>query len=135
MGERHERSIKSTMLTLLNHIKEIRSLAAADDEFHTSVSGRPTADEAKEIESILVAIEGAITEYWNSSGLPQGETKAKWQIFVLAQFMEDLVDDVRPERLNRTHGSMESREQAEMLGELCDRLGAQISRLKSISSR
>jgi hypothetical protein len=135
MDERHDRSIKSTTLTLLSYIKEIRSLAAAGDEFHTSVRGRPTAEEANEIESILACIEGAITEYWNSSGLSQDEKKVKWQIFVLAQFMEDLVDDMRPERLSRTHGSIDSEEQVEKLARLCERLDGQIRRLKALSSK
>ena len=135
MGEHHDRSIQSTALTLLSYIKEIRALAAADDEFHTSVSGRPTADEAKEIGSILSSLEDDITDYWNSSGFAQDEMDLKWQIFVLAQFMEDLVDDMRPERLSRTHGSIESEEQAEKLGGLCERLEGKIHQLKRISSK
>jgi len=135
MGERHDRSIKSTAQTLLGHVKEIRSLAGAGDGLHVHVSGRPTAEEAGEIEEILSGIEGIITDYWNSSGLLQDEVDVKWQIFVLAQFMEDLVDDMRPERLSRTHGSMGSREQAERLGELCEQLDVQIHRLKNISSK
>ena len=135
MGEHHDRSIKSTALTLLNYIKEIRSLTGADDEFYAHVSVRPTDEEAKEIESILSGMEEAITDYWDSFGLSQDEKDVRWQIFVLAQFMENLVDDMRPERLSRTHGSIDSEEQAKRLGELCERLGGQIRRLKAVSSK
>jgi len=135
MGERHVRSVRSTMLTLLGYIKEIRSLAGAEDEPYVRVSGRPAPEEVKEIEATLARIEGAIMDYWDSAGLSHEETDVKWRIYVLAQFMEDLVYDMRPERLNRTHGAIESEEQAKKLEGLCVELEGQIRRLKELSSK
>ncbi len=135
MGERHVRSIRSTVLTLLGYIKEIRSLAGAEDEPYMRVSDRPTPAEAKEIEATLASIEGAIMDYWNSSGLSHDEKDVRWHIYVLAQFMEDLVYDMRPERLNRTHGAIESGAEAERLERLCVELEGHIRRLKELSSK
>jgi len=135
LGERHDRSIRSTALTLLGYIKEIRSLAGAGDDFHSSVSGRPSAEDAKEIESILSAMEAAIKNYWNNSGLSPDEKDIKWQMLVLTQFMEDLVFDLRPERLSKTHGNIGTMDQAKKLEELCRLLEEDIGRLKRVYSR
>ncbi len=133
MGVHHDRSIQSSAMTILSYIREIRSLMVAGDEFHSSLKGRPTAKEAEEIDDILANMERAIEDYWGGSGLSQEEKDVKWNIHVLSQFMEDLVYDMRPEHLGRTHGSIESGEQANNIEELCDRLDEQIRRLKRIS--
>jgi hypothetical protein len=135
MDERHERSVQSAALTIMGYIQEIRSMAAADDTFHSSVNCKPTPDEAKEIESILSDMEMTIKDYWSDSGFQQDQKNARWHIFIIAQFMENLVYDIRPEHLCRTHGDIRSKEQAKKLEELCDRLDEQVRRLKEISSQ
>ncbi|WP_174589685.1 hypothetical protein [Methanocella conradii] len=135
MGERHERSVRSAALTMLGYIKEIRSLMSAGDEFHSSVNGRPTALEKEEMEKALRGMERAIEDYWDAARLPYEEKDVKWRIYVLAQFMEDLVYDMRPEQMGKTHGRIESEEQAERLERLCERLEEHIRRLKELSSK
>ncbi|BAI62542.1 hypothetical protein MCP_2470 [Methanocella paludicola SANAE] len=135
MCGRHNRSVSAAATTILGYIREIRSLMASGDQFHSSLKGRPTAEEVKEINNIMAGMERAIEDYWGDSGLPQEETDVKWRIYVLSQFMEDLVDDMRPEKLRKTHGDIESDEQAEKMGELCDRLDEQVRRLKRIASK
>jgi hypothetical protein len=135
MGEHHDRSVRASAMTLLGYIKEIRSLMASGDEFHSSVNGRPTAIEMREIEATLTGMERAIEDYWDNSSLPQEEKDIKWRIYVLSRFMEDLVHDMRPGRLSKTHGRIESEERAEKLGELCEQLDRQIRRLRNISSK
>jgi hypothetical protein len=136
METRHERSVSSTASTVLKYIKEIRSLISTDDDLHTSVNGNITAAEKREILTILDDMEEAIKNYWDGSGLPPQDIKnVKWRIFLLSQFMDDMVNDMRPERLSKTHGDIGSDESAIKLGEFCERLDEQISRLKRLSSK
>jgi Ser/Thr protein kinase RdoA (MazF antagonist) len=67
-----------------------------------SLTGLPTAEAAKEINDILAGMERAIEDYY--SGMPQDEKDVKWRINVLSNFIEDLVHDMRPERLERHTG-------------------------------
>lgn len=135
MSERHDRSVRAAVMMMLGYAKEIQSLIVSGDDFHSSLKGRPTAEEADEIDTILSGIERDIEEYWGRSGMPQEETDVKWRIYLLSQFMEDLVDDMHPERLNKRYGNIESEEQAKRVGELCKQLDGQIRRLKDISSK
>ena len=80
-------------------------------------------------------MEAAIKNYWNNSGLSPDEKDIKWQMLVLTQFMEDLVFDLRPERLSKTHGNIGTMDQAKKLEELCRLLEEDIGRLKRVYSR
>jgi hypothetical protein len=135
MEERHSRTIRSAGRTLLNNIKEVRILTTAGEGHYLNIDGRLTTEEAREIGSILSCMESAIKDYWHSSGFSNEEKNIKWQIFIMAQFMENLVCDIRPEHLNRTHGNIGSEEHAKKLENLCDGLDEQIRRLKEITTR
>ncbi len=135
MSERHDRSVRAAVMMMLGYTKEIQSLMESGDDLYSSIKSRPTAEEVAEVDAILSGIERAIEEYWGDSGMPPEEKDVKWRIYVLSQFMEDLVYDMRPERLNKRYGNIESEEQAKRVGELCDRLDGQIRRLKDISSK
>ncbi len=108
---------------------------ASGDEFHSRLKGRPTAEEAKEIDDILTGMERAIGDYWDGSGLRPEERDIKWRIYVLSQFMEDLVHDMRPERLRKTHEDIGSEERSEMMEAPCEHLDEHVRRLKRISSK
>jgi pyruvate/2-oxoacid:ferredoxin oxidoreductase beta subunit len=134
MGDRHDRPIRSAALTLLNYIREIRSLATTDDNSFLSAGSCPTEDEVNEIESVLSGMESVIKDYWHISGFSNDEKNLNWKILIMAQYMENLVNDIRPEHLSKTHGDIGS-EQAKKLEDLCDRLDEHIKRLKEISTR
>jgi len=133
MGDRHGRSIQSTAVTILGYIKEIRSLIAPDTRSHTPLKGRLTGAEGEEIDEVLARMENAIDDYLSDAGLTPEEADVKWRIYILSQLMEDMVHDMRPERLNRTHGCMEP-ERAEKLRVFCGSLHEQIRRLKALSA-
>jgi hypothetical protein len=73
MGDHHDRPIRSAALTLLNYIREIRSLATADDDSFLNAGSCPTEDEVNEIESVLSGMESAIKDYWHISGFSNDE--------------------------------------------------------------
>ncbi len=118
METRHERSVLSTASTVIKYIKEIRTLISTDDALRTSVNGSLTALEKSEMLTILDEMEATIKKYRDVSGLtPQDTKNVKWRIFLLSQFMDDIVHDIRPERLSKRYGNIESEEQAKKLGE------------------
>jgi hypothetical protein len=133
MSERHDRSIKSTSSTILEYVKEIRSLLLIEDGFQASVNGRLSPEDTKEAEDALKNIEAIIKKYWDEAGLQGDDLNVKWKILVTVEFMENLIHDTRPKRLEKTHGEMGSVEQAQRLDRLCDDLSDQVKRLKGIS--
>ena len=74
-----------------------------------------------------------VRNYWAESGLRGDDLNVKWKILVMAEFMENLIHDTRPERLEKTHGEIGSAEQVKRLDRLCDDLSGQVQRLKGIS--
>ena len=133
MSERHDRSVRSTLLTILEYAEEIEALLSKVDEFNESVSGRLSPEDSKAVEAVLNDIGEVIRKYWGEAGLRGNDLNVRWRIFVMAEFMESLLYDVRPERLGKTHGEIESAEQAKQLGKLCDDLYIQVKQLKDIS--
>jgi len=135
MSECHDRSVRSTFLTILDYVAEIKSLLSKEDEFNERVNGRLSREDSNEVEDILEKIEEIIRKYWGETGLQGDDLNVQWRIFVMSEFIEDLLYDIRPERLGTTHGKMESAIQAKKLGTLCDDLNEQVKRLKDISSK
>lgn len=103
MGERHDRSVKSTSTTILGYVEEIRSLLSKENGFQASVNGRLSPEDSKEVEEALKNIEEIIENYWEEAGLQGDALNVKWKILVMAEFMENLIHDTRPVRLGKTH--------------------------------
>jgi hypothetical protein len=135
MGERHDRSVKSASSTILGYVEEIRSLLSKEDGFQANVNGRLSTEDSKNVEAAIKNIEEIIKKYWGEAGLQGDDLNVKWKILIMAVFMENLIHDTRPERLQKTHGEMESIEQVKRLDGLCNDLYLQVQRLKDIVSK
>ncbi len=133
MSERHDRSVKSTSLTILEYADKIKSLLSKEDGSQANVIGRLSSEDSKEAEEALGNIEKIIMNYWDEAGFQGDDLNVKWKILVMAEFMENIITDARPERLKKTHGEIESAEEAKRIEILCDDLYCQVQRLKNIS--
>lgn len=134
MKDLHERSIKSSTLTIAGYLQEIRSLLNEDHQLHDSSNGRFSLEEEEAVAATLANMECIIERYWDEFSFSKGEIDLKWKVFVLAETMENLVHDMGADRLNKKYGSLDSAEEREQIGKLQEELREQIRRLKDVSS-
>jgi hypothetical protein len=130
----HERSIKSTTLTIAGYLQEARALLNEEHRLHDSSNGRFSPEEQETVAATLASMEGIIERYWGEFGLSKGEIDLKWKVFILAETMENLVHDMGADRLNKKYGSLDSAEEREQIGKLQEELREQIRRLKDVSA-
>jgi hypothetical protein len=130
----HERSIKSTTITIAGYLQEIRSLINEDHQLHDSSNGRFSLEEEEAVAATLANIESIIERYWDEFSFSKGEIDLKWKVLVLAETMENLVHDMGADRLNKKYGSLDSAEEREQIGKLQEELREQIRQLKDVSA-
>jgi hypothetical protein len=133
MSERHDRSVNSASSTILGYAENIRSLLSKEPQ--AGVNDRLSPGDSKEVEVALDNIKEIIKKYREEAGLQGEDLNVRWRIFVMEESMENMLYDIRPERLGKTYGKIESEEQAKRLDGLYDDLSAQVRRLKDVLSK
>ena len=134
MKELHERSIRSTTLTIAGYLREIRTLLDAEHGLHDCSNGRLSPEEQGTAASALANMEGIIERYREELGIPKGEVDQKWKLLVLAETMENLVHDMSAERLDKKYGPAGTAAERAKIGQLQAELREQIRRLKDVSA-
>jgi|AGTN01.3.fsa_nt_gi hypothetical protein len=130
----HERSIKSTILTIAGYLQEIRAFLDEDDKVHGCSGDGFSPDEQEAAVAALANMELIIERYRDEFNFSNGEIDLKWKVFVLAETMENLVHDMNADRLNKKYGALESSADREKIGQMQEELREQIRRLKEASS-
>jgi hypothetical protein len=130
----HERSIKSTTLTIAGYLREIRMLLSEEHRLQDSSNGMFSPEEQEAAVMALADMERIIERYWDEFSFSKGEIDLKWNVFILAETMEDLVHDMGADRLNKKYGALDSAEEREQIGKLQEELREQIRRLKDVSA-
>jgi hypothetical protein len=129
----HERSIKSATLTIAGYMQEIRVLLKEDHNLHDCSGGRFSAEELETVAVVLDNMEQIIEKYWEEFSFSKGEIDLKWNVFVLAETMENLVHDMSADLMDRKYGALESAGERAKIAQLQEEVREQIRRLKEIS--
>jgi polyribonucleotide nucleotidyltransferase len=130
----HERSIKSTTLTIAGYLREIRTLLNEDHNLQDTSNGCFSPVEQEAVAATLANMEAIIERCWDEFSFSKGEIDLKWKVLILAETMDNLVHDMSADRLNKKYGSPDSAEEREKIGRLQEELRAQIRRLKDVSA-
>lgn len=134
MKDSHERSIKSTTLTITGYLQEIHALLDEDNKLHGCSGDGFSHREQEAAVAALANMEMIIERYRDEFNFSKGEIDLKWKVFILAETMENLVHDMSADRLNKKYGALESSTDREKIGQMQEELREQIRRLKEASS-